>query len=160
MRKNFVQSMAKQLKAKLHEESKFWRALQPFPNQSSMQGRESEKKSNNQQFCMAMRNFRKACEMPTRSTSCRIESKAVKNQFRTLEKFRKPCETKENEFRNPLRNFRKPRRNFTSLAKLMNFVSLEKLMNFVTPFEIFATLRNLQIFLHRLRQIFISRYFV
>ena len=57
MRENFVQSMAKQVEAQTHEESKFWRALQPFPNQSSMQGRESEKKSNIQQF-------RIACEMP------------------------------------------------------------------------------------------------
>ena len=31
---------------RLHEESKFWRALKPLPNQSSMQGRESEKESN------------------------------------------------------------------------------------------------------------------
>ena len=29
-----------------------------------MQERELEKKSNNQQFCMAMRNFSKACKMP------------------------------------------------------------------------------------------------
>ena len=56
MRENFVQSMAKQVEAQTHEESKFWRASQPFPNQSSMQGRESEKKSNIQQF-------RIACEM-------------------------------------------------------------------------------------------------
>ena len=93
--------MAKQVEAKLHEESKFWRASLPFPNQSSMQGRESEKKSNNQQFRMAMRNFRKACEMPTRSTSCRIESEVVKNEFRNpLRNFHTPCETKakENQF--------------------------------------------------------------
>ena len=57
MGENFVQSIAKQFKAQTHEESKFQRALQPFPNQSSMQGRESEKKSNIQQF-------RIACEMP------------------------------------------------------------------------------------------------
>ena len=64
MKENFVQSMAKQVEAQTHEEFKVWRASQPFPNQSSMQGRESEKKSNIQQFCMAMRNFRIACEMP------------------------------------------------------------------------------------------------
>ena len=95
------------------------RASQPLPNQSSMQGRESKKKSNIQQFRMAMRNFRmamqnfrKACEMPKKNTSCRTESKTVKNEFRTLceisqalrnqrlrkmnfapcPKFRKPCE--------------------------------------------------------------------
>ena len=54
MRENFVQSMAKQVEAQTHEESKFWRASQPLPNQSSMQGRELEKKSNIQQFRMAM----------------------------------------------------------------------------------------------------------
>ena len=64
MRENCVQSMEKQVEAQRHEESKFWRALQPFPNQSSMQERESEKESNIQQFRMAMRNFRITCEMP------------------------------------------------------------------------------------------------
>ena len=101
MRENFVQSMARQVKAQTHEESKFWRASQPLPNKSSMQGRESEKKSNIQQFHMAMRNIRKACEifakhakysqsmrnirkaceMPKKSTTCRTESKDVKNEF-------------------------------------------------------------------------------
>ena len=64
MRENCVQSMEKQIEAQTHEESKFWRASQPLPNQSSMQGRESKKKSNIQQFHMAIRNFRIACEMP------------------------------------------------------------------------------------------------
>ena len=64
MRENFVQSMAKQVKAQTHEESKFWKVSQTFQNQSSMQVRESEKKSNIQQFRMAMRNFRTTCEMP------------------------------------------------------------------------------------------------
>ena len=53
MRENFVQSMAKQVEAQTHEESKLWRASQPFPNQSSMQGKESKKKSNIQQFRIA-----------------------------------------------------------------------------------------------------------
>ena len=64
MRENFVKSMTKQVEAQIHEESKLWRASQPLPSQSSMQGRESEKKSSNQQFLMAMQNFRIACEMP------------------------------------------------------------------------------------------------
>ena len=38
------------IEAKLHEESKFGRASKPFPNQSSMQGRETEKESNIQEF--------------------------------------------------------------------------------------------------------------
>ena len=71
MRENFVQSMAKQVEAQTHEESKFWRAQQPFPNQSSMQGRESQKKSNIQQFRMAMRNFHNAYEMPKRVQAVR-----------------------------------------------------------------------------------------
>ena len=49
---NFVQSMAKQDEAQAHEESKLWKASQPLPNQSSMQGRKSEKKSNIRKFCM------------------------------------------------------------------------------------------------------------
>ena len=53
MREIFVYSMAKQVEAQTHEESKFWRASQLFPKQSSMQGRESEKKSNIQQFRIA-----------------------------------------------------------------------------------------------------------
>ena len=84
MRENFVQSMEKQVEAQTHEESKVWRASQPLPNQSSMQGRELEKKSNIQQFRMTMQNFRIACEMPKKSTSYRTESKTVKNEFRTL----------------------------------------------------------------------------
>ena len=64
MRENFAQSMAKQVVDQTHEESKFWRASQPLPNQSSMQGRELENKSNIQQFRMVMRNVRIACEMP------------------------------------------------------------------------------------------------
>ena len=64
MRENCVQSMEKQIEAQTHEESKFQRASQPLPNQSNMQGRESEKESNIQQFRMAMRNFLIACEMP------------------------------------------------------------------------------------------------
>ena len=49
--------MVKQVEAQLHEESKFWRALKSFPNQSSMQGRESEKESNIQQFRNPLRNI-------------------------------------------------------------------------------------------------------
>ena len=56
MGENFVKSMAKQIEAQIHE-SKLWRASQPLSSQSSMQERESKKKSSNQQF-------RIACEMP------------------------------------------------------------------------------------------------
>ena len=47
------------IEAKLHEESKFWRASKSFPNQSSMQGRESKKESNIQQFRNPLQNIRK-----------------------------------------------------------------------------------------------------
>ena len=50
MRENFVQSMTKQIEDKLHEESKFWRASKPLPNQSSVQGRELEEKSNTEEI--------------------------------------------------------------------------------------------------------------
>ena len=65
--------MAKQVEAKLHEESKFWRASKPLPNQSSMQGRESEKESSIQQFRNPLQNFLKPCE-----------TKDEENQFHTL----------------------------------------------------------------------------
>ena len=58
MRENFVQSMAKQVEAQTHEESKFWRASQSLPNRSSMQGRESEKKN------LISNNFSWLCEIP------------------------------------------------------------------------------------------------
>ena len=56
--------MTKQVEAKLHEESKFWRASKPLPNQSSMQGRELEKESNIQQFRNPLRKFRKLAKCP------------------------------------------------------------------------------------------------
>ena len=94
MRENFVQSMAKQVEAQLHEESKFWRASQPFPNQSSMQGKESEKKSNIQQFRTAMQNFRIACEMPKRVQVAGQRARPRKMNFAPYAKFRKPCENR------------------------------------------------------------------
>ena len=111
--------MAKQVEAQLHEESKFCRASKPFPNRSSMQGRESEKKSNSQQFRMAMRNTK-------RSTSCRTESKTLENEFHIL------CEISQAlkwiskplaKFSQALRNqnwgksISHPVRNFASIVK-------------------------------------------
>ena len=65
------------LKLNYTKNPSFGKTSKPLPNQSSMQGRESEKKSNIQQFGMAMRNAK-------RSTSCRTESKIEKNEFLTL----------------------------------------------------------------------------
>ena len=45
------------IEAKLHEESKFWRASKPFPNQSSVQGRKLKKESNTEEFRNHLRNF-------------------------------------------------------------------------------------------------------
>ena len=79
-------------------------------------------KEEKQRRNLTFKNFATLCELPKKE-------------------FRKPCET-ESEFRNPLRNFRKPegisqaRRNFASLAKQMNFA---------TPCKIFITLRNLPV---------------
>ena len=50
--------MVKQVEAQTHEESKFGRASKPFPNQSSMQERESDKESNIGEFRNPLRNFR------------------------------------------------------------------------------------------------------
>ena len=93
MRENCVQSMAKQVGAQTHEESKLWRASQPLPNQSSKQGRKSEKKSNSQQF-------RKPCEMPKEVQAAGQRARLWKMNFAPYAKFCKPCETKveENEF--------------------------------------------------------------
>ena len=94
MRENFVQSMENQVEAQTHEESKLWGASQPFPNQSSMQGRESEKKSNIRQFLMAMQNFHIACEMPKGVQAVGQRVRLRKMNFAPGAKFRKPCETK------------------------------------------------------------------
>ena len=53
------------IEAKLHEESKFWRASNPLPNQSSVQGRESDEESNTEEFCNHLQNFRKTEEIFT-----------------------------------------------------------------------------------------------
>ena len=100
--------MEKQVEAKLHEESKFWRASKPLPNQSSMQGRESEKESNIQQFCNPFAKYSQACELPKRSTRL---AKLRRRNFASLAKLRMnfatPCKTKaeENQFRNPCKIF-------------------------------------------------------
>ena len=128
MRENFVQSMENQVEAQTHEESKLWRASQPLPNQSSKQGRKSEKKSNSQQF-------RKPCEMPKEVQAAGQRARLWKMNLTT------------------------PYEIFISLAKpklkKINFALCAK---FRKHCEIF--LCNLQIFLHQLCQIFISRYFV
>ena len=112
------------IEAKLHEESKFWRASKPLPNQSSMQGRESEKESNIQQFRNPLRNIPKLANCPRGVQATRQRARS------------------EEWILQPLVKFSQARTNFASLAKLMNFA---------TPWEIFASIAkssyNLQIFL-------------
>ena len=50
MREKLFSPWENKMKAQAHEESKSWKVLKPFPNQSSDEGRESEKESNIQQF--------------------------------------------------------------------------------------------------------------
>ena len=67
-----------------HEESKSWRAAKPLPNQSSEQGRESEKESNIQKFCNSSFNLTKisqACKMAKKIACCRTESKQSWRNF-------------------------------------------------------------------------------
>ena len=50
------------IEAKLHGESKFWRASKPLPNQSSVQGRES-KESNTKNFATPCKIFARQKEI-------------------------------------------------------------------------------------------------
>ena len=51
-----MKSMTMQVKTQIHEESKLWSTSWPFANQRCKEENQ-RKKSNNQQFCMAVRNF-------------------------------------------------------------------------------------------------------
>ena len=70
MREKLYSPQKSKMKAQAHEESKFWRASKPLPNQSSMQGRESKKESNIQQFHMAMRNAQEEYKLQDRELGC------------------------------------------------------------------------------------------
>ena len=116
------------IEAKLHEESKFWRASKPLPNQSSVQGRESEKKSNTKEFCNHLRNFRKIEEnFATTFEIFERQKKISQPLFTICEIFTTPFQHCEN-FATPF-----PLAKFSQLH-----ISLEK------------SSCNLQIFLHRL----------
>ena len=60
------------LKLNYMKNPSFRRALKPLPNQSSMQGRESKKQSNIQEFHDPFAKYSQACELPKKE-------------------FRKPC---------------------------------------------------------------------
>ena len=95
------------LKLKYMKNPSFEALHSPLRSQSSIQGRESEKKSSNQQFRMAMRNFLIACEIKRSFNSCRTESRnewkkfltlceisnTMRNQDATMKEFRIPCRT-------------------------------------------------------------------
>ena len=55
------------LKLNYTKNPSFGRASKPLPNQSSKQGRESEKESDIQQFRNPLRNFRKIANCPRRN---------------------------------------------------------------------------------------------
>ena len=60
-----------------------------FPNQSNMQGWESEKKSNIQQIRNALRNFCKPCEMPKGVQAVGQRARLWKMNFASLMKLKK-----------------------------------------------------------------------
>ena len=142
MRENCVQSMEKQVEAQRHEESKFWRALQPFPNQSSMQERESEKESNIHEIRKPLRNIRKLANCPRRNFASLVKLRmnfATPCQiFASQKEFRKPCET--DEFRNPLRNVHVIFKYFCTDS--VRFLSQDILCNYL-----FSPCNQLKIFL-------------
>ena len=128
MREDFVQFMSKQVEAQNMKNPSLGeiRSLCQI-NQVC--------KEENQRRNLTFNNFAwlceilQDCEIPKRSACCRIETKAMKNEFCNLAKFSQPCEIVKNKFYN--------------LAK----PKLKK-MNFATPCEI--PLCNLQIFSYRL----------
>ena len=95
------------LKLNYMKNPSFRRASKPLPNQSSMQGRESEKESNIQQFFNPLRNIRKLVNCPRRNfaslVKLRVNFATPCKIFASQKEFRKPCETKaeENQFRKP-----------------------------------------------------------
>ena len=99
------------IEAKVHEKFKLLRASKPFPNQSSMQGRELEKESNIHEFRNPLRNICKFANCRRRNFASlaklmNFASLTKLMNFESLAKlmnFATPCET--NEFRNPLRKF-------------------------------------------------------
>ena len=143
--------MEKQDEAQTHEETKLWKALQPLPSQSSMQGGEIEKKSNTQQFRIPCENAKGASVVGQRS-------KLKKMNFASYAKSRKPCEISQAlrieeiefpklcEISQALQNKELKKAIFASLAKFRKACKI--------------ILCNFQIFLHRLCQIFIVRCFV
>ena len=104
--RNWYSPCQSKIEAKLHKESKFGRASKPFPNQSSMKGRESVKKSNIHEFRNPLRNIHKLANCPRRN-------------FASFAKLRM--------------NFATPCEIFASPAKLMNFATLRNLPNIFAP---------------------------
>ena len=92
MKEKLYSPWKSKMKAQKNEESKFQRALKPFPNQSSMQGRESEKESNIQQFRMLAK-----CPRGVQVAGQRARLQRM--NFVPLQNFRKPCKILKNEFR-------------------------------------------------------------
>ena len=126
------------IEARLHEESKFWRASKPFPNQSSMQGRESEKESHTEG------NF------ATSFHPCEIfaSQKKFLQAYLPLAKLKEILKhlfslAKFSQAHLPLAKLKEILQHLFSFAKFSQaHLPLVKLKNFATPFqpwEIFAT---------------------
>ena len=114
------------IEAKLHEESKFGRASKPFPNQSSVQGRESDEESNTEEFRNPLRNFRKP-EGISQSLA------KLKNFTTTYENFVATFFTCEN-FASPFHHMRNFRISF--FTRKIFASPLHHCENFSTPFPI------------------------
>ena len=131
------------IEAKLHEESKFRRASKPLSNQSSMQGRESEKESNIHEFRNPLRIAQEGISQVLRIWGSILQPLAKFSQAK--KEFRKRCET--DEFRNPLRNFHNPLRNFRKpkgiLQALRNWWILQPLAKFSQPCKIFLIILDI-----------------
>ena len=120
------------IEAKLHEESKFWRASKPLPNQSSMQGRESEKKSNTEEFCNLFSPFAKFLQA----------RRNFRNSFSTLQKFHNSFSTLQN-FHNSISNLRNLHVIFRYLCTdSVRFLPQDILCNYI-----FSPCNQLNIFL-------------
>ena len=115
------------IESKLHEESKFWRALKPSPNQSSMQRRESKKESNTEEFRNPLRNFRKTeGNFTTFFPSCEVfaRQREISQPLFTLAKFSQARRKFCNSF-STLRNFHNSLSDLQNLHVIFKYFSTD-----------------------------------
>ena len=138
MRENFVKSMAKQVEAQIHEESKLWSTLQPFAKPISYTRKRIREEIQQPPFSHGYAKISHSMRKSRGTQAVGQRARLSKINFTPYAKFRTPCETIS--YRTKLKM------NFAHHAKSCIVC------------EIF--LYNIQIFVHRLHQIFISIYFV